>query len=125
MSIPPTPQQSTPEPTGGIFLRKKHKFNAKPAQRTWADGTIIKLPSQKHARYYDNLLLRQREGSVIFFLREVPFHLPGNVTYRADFVEFLDNDTVRVVDVKGRRTKEYIRNKKQVEALYPVIIEEE
>ena len=96
-----------------------HKFNAK---RTEIDG--IKFASKKEAAYYQQLLLRQKGGDVIFFLRQVPFHLPGGVRYVVDFQEFLSDGTVRFVDVKGMRTSEYIAKKKMVEALYPINIEE-
>lgn len=97
----------------------RHKFNAKKTERNG-----FKFDSGKEARYYDELLLKVRAGIVIFFHRQVPFHLPGNVTYKVDFQEFHADGTVHYVDVKGMRTKEFIRNKKMVEALYPVEIEE-
>ena len=102
----------------------KHKYNAKEAKRHWGDGTEIKFQSRKEAAYYDTLLLAQRTGRLVFFLRQVPFHLPGNVRYTCDYLEFWEDGEVRVVDVKGRKTKEYIRAKKQVEALYPITITE-
>lgn len=97
----------------------RHKFNAIQTVRAG-----MKFPSKKEARYYDQLCIRQKMGEVFFFLRQVPFHLPGNVTYRVDFQEFRSDGTVHFIDVKGKRTKEFIRAKKQVEALYPVEIEE-
>ena len=97
----------------------RHKFNAK---QTLVDG--IKFPSKKEAAYYQELKLRKKAGIVVFFLRQVPFHLPGGVTYRVDFQEFHSDGTVHFIDVKGRRTTEYITKKKLVEALYPVTIEE-
>ena len=97
----------------------RHKFHA---VRTELDG--IKFASKKEARYYSELKLRQKAGEVVFFLRQVPFHLPGNVKYVVDFVEFWANGEVHFVDVKGMRTKEYIAKKKMVEAIYPVTIEE-
>ena len=102
----------------------RHKFNAKQAKRHWPDGTEIKFQSKREAAYYDKLCFAQQSGSLLFFLRQVPFHLPGGVKYTCDFLEFWADGTVRVVDVKGRRTKEFIRAKKQVEALYPVEITE-
>lgn len=98
--------------------RQKHKFSA---ERTEIDG--IKFASKKEANYYAQLLVRQRIGEVVFFLRQVPFHLPGGTKYVVDFQEFLADGTVRFLDVKGFQTKEFIRAKKQVEALYPVQIE--
>ena len=100
----------------------RHKFNAQAARRHWSDGTEIKFQSKREAAYYDKLLFAVNAGEMLFFLRQVPFHLPGNVKYVADFVEFWRDGNVTVVDVKGRRTKEYIRAKKQVEALYPITI---
>ena len=95
----------------------RHKFNAK---RTELDG--IKFASKKEARYYRELLLRQKSGEIIFFLRQVPLHLPGGIRYVVDFIEFRSDDTVVFIDCKGFRTREYITKKKLVEALYPVKI---
>lgn len=97
----------------------RHKFNAK---RTERDG--MSFDSKKEARYYDDLKLRQRAGELVFFLRQVPFHLPGSVTYRVDFQEFLADGSVRFIDVKGYVTPEYTAKKKMVEAIYPITIEE-
>ena len=96
----------------------RHKFNAKPTE---VDG--IRFDSKKEARYYQELLLRQRAGEVVFFLRQTPFHLPGGVTYRVDFQEFHASGEVRFVDVKGMETKDFIMKKKMVEDLYPVEIQ--
>lgn len=97
----------------------KHKFNAR---RTECDG--ISFTSKKEARYYQALCLRQKAGEVLFFLRQVPFHLPGNVRYVVDFAEFLSDGTVCFVDVKGMKTEQYKTKKKLVEALYPIQIVE-
>lgn len=97
----------------------KHKYNAK---KTEVDG--IRFDSKKEARYYQDLLLRQRAGEVVFFLRQTAFHLPGGVVYRIDFQEFHSDGTVHFVDVKGMKTQMYIAKKKMVEATYPVTIEE-
>lgn len=89
---------------------------------TSIDG--IKFHSKKEAEYYCELLIRERYGDVLFFLRQIPLHLPGNTKYICDFVEFLSDKSVHFIDVKGKRTPAYIKNKKMVEALYPIIIEE-
>ena len=98
---------------------QKSKYNSK---ITTEDG--IKFHSKKEAKYYQVLKARQHMGEVLFFLRQVPIHLPGNTKYVIDFVEFWKNGSVHWVDVKGKRTPAYIRSKKQVEALYPLKIEE-
>lgn len=80
--------------------------------------------SAKEARYYGDLKIRQRVGEVVMFLQQVPFHLPGSTKYIADFVVFLADESVEVIDVKGVRTDVYKLKKRQVEALYPVTIKE-
>ena len=97
----------------------RHKFNAK---KTELDG--IRFDSKKEARYYQTLKLKVKAGIVLFFLRQVPFDLPGNVKYRVDFQEFHADGTVHFVDVKGIKTDTYIMKKKMVEDLYPIKIEE-
>lgn len=96
-----------------------HKFRNQPTE---VNGE--KFQSKKEANYYQQLCLARRSGDLLFFLRQVPFHLPGGVRYLADFLEFWKSGEVRFVDVKGMRTPTYILKKKQVEALYPVQIVE-
>ena len=96
-----------------------HKFNAR---ITEADG--IKFHSKKEARYYEKLKRRQEKGLIVFFLRQVPFYLPGNTKLVIDFQEFRSDGTVAFVDVKGFRTEQYKAKKRMVEALYPIEIEE-
>ena len=97
----------------------KHKFRA---ISTELDG--IKFASRKEARRYRELRLLEKSGELLFFLRQVPFHLPANVKYVCDFLCFWKDDTVTVEDVKGIKTPLYILKKKQVEATYPVSITE-
>lgn len=96
----------------------RHKFKAKPTE---ADG--IRFDSKKEAAYYTTLTLRQKAGEILFFLRQVPFHLPGNIRYVVDFQEFHSDGTVHFIDVKGFETPEFKTKKKMVENLYPVEIE--
>lgn len=96
-----------------------HKFRAVPTE---TDG--IKFASKKEAKRYRELKALMLSGEILFFLRQVPFHLVGNVTYRCDFMIFWANGTVTIEDVKGMKTPMYILKKKQVEALYPIKIVE-
>jgi len=98
--------------------RHYHKFGAIATVR---DGH--KFPSKLEASYYDHLVLQQKAGLVVFFVRQVPFHLPGNTKYTVDFQVFYADGRIRFIDTKGKETREFIRAKKQVEALYPVEIE--
>ena len=97
----------------------KHKYKAKPTVR---DG--IRFDSKKEAKYYDELKIRVAAGEVLFFLRQVPFHLPDGVKMVIDFLEFRTDGTVHVVDVKGYKTDVYKIKKRMVEALYPEDVEE-
>jgi hypothetical protein len=97
----------------------RHKFNA---TRTELDG--IKFPSKLEARRYAQLKALQAAGDVLFFLRQVPFHLPGGVTYRVDFQIFWADGRVSFEDAKGMATETYKIKRRQVEALFPVTIEE-
>ena len=101
------------------FPRHRHKFNAKP---TTADG--IRFDSKKEAARYATLKLLREAGGVVFFLRQVPLHLPGGVKYVCDFVVFWSDGSVTFEDVKGMRTPQYVMKKKMVEATYPIQIEE-
>lgn len=97
----------------------RHKFNA---IRTVSDG--IKFSSKREAKCYEAIKLRKQAGQVLFFLRQVPFHLPGGVRYVVDFVTFDNDNSVHFIDAKGMKTDLYITKKKIVEAEYPIQIEE-
>jgi len=101
------------------MTRLRHKFNAKPT-----DYQGVRYASKKEAHYAMELDLRVKAGEVLFYLSQVPFDLPGNTKYRADFMEFWADGSVHIIDVKGLRTPEYKTKKRMVEALYPVKIEE-
>ncbi len=100
------------------MIYQKHKFHATPTER---DG--IRFDSKLEARYYQELKIRQRSGEILFFLRQVPIHLPGGTIYRVDFQEFHADGTVHFVDVKGMETQEFKIKKREVEAIYPLLIE--
>lgn len=97
----------------------RHKYNA-----ILTEIDNIKFDSKKEASHYQNLKLMKKNGEVIFFLRQVPFHLPGNVKYVCDFQVFWSNGEVTFQDVKGYKTELYKTKKKIVESLYPITIHE-
>ena len=98
---------------------KKNKYNAKPTE---VDG--FRFDSKREAERYTELKLLKKSGEVIQFLRQVPFHLPGSVTYRVDFMIFWNGGTVSFEDVKGVETQSFKEKKKIVEELYkPIVIE--
>lgn len=99
-----------------------HKFNA---ISTVNDG--VRFDSKLEARYYDLLKLKKHEGSVLFFLRQVPFHIHGEnqsagVRYVCDFQVFYADGSVEFIDIKGMETPDFKMKKKLVEASYPVEI---
>lgn len=95
----------------------KHKYKAIP---TTIDGK--RYDSKLEAKYAQKLEILKKSGEIIFFLRQVPFDLPGNVKYRVDFVEFWDNGEVIFTDCKGMDTPVSTLKIKQVEDLYPIKI---
>jgi len=95
----------------------RHKFGA---VRCEADGK--KFPSKLERNYYNQLVLRQKAGDIIFFLRQISFDLPGNVHYRADFQVFNNDGTVDFIDTKGKDTPLSIAKRKMVQDLYPIQI---
>lgn len=101
-----------------ITRRHFHKFKAKPV---FEDG--IRFASKLEHRFYRHVELQKKIGMIVFFLRQVPFHLPGGVRYVCDFQIFYASGDVRFIDVKGVETVEFIMKKKLVEATYPVTIE--
>lgn len=98
--------------------RPKHKFNAVKAE---SDG--ITFSSKAERAYYHRLNFLKQNGEVLFFLRQVPMHLPGNTKYVVDFQVFYADGTVAFVDVKGMTTPMFTLKKKQVEEIYPIEIE--
>lgn len=97
----------------------KHKFNA---IRTQVKG--IKFASRKEALRFIALQQLQKAGEVVFFLRQVPFHLAGGIKYVCDFLIFWADGSVTIEDVKGMRTDMYKVKKKLVEDTYPINITE-
>lgn len=101
-----------------MFKKLTHKYNAK---KTELDN--IKFDSKLESRYYKYLKDLQLLNEVVFFLRQVPFHLPGGVKYVVDFQVFYKNGDIEFVDVKGIDTAMSKAKRKIVEHLYkPVLI---
>jgi hypothetical protein len=97
--------------------RPRHKFNAIP---TTVDNQ--KFPSKLEASYYQYLQTLIKAGEVIFFLRQVPFHLKSGIKYVCDYQVFYADGRVEFVDPKGTITQEFSLKKRLVESEYPVTI---
>lgn len=110
---------------------RKHKYDAQPVT---VDG--IRFDSKLEARRYCELVLLQQAGKIAYFLRQVPFHLPGGVIYRCDFMVIYQKKIelspgkfgrdpggecrVFYEDCKGFDRQDAINKRKQVKALYGV-----
>jgi hypothetical protein len=94
----------------------RHKFNA---VRKEVDGK--KFPSKLEAHYYEHLKRAKARGELLFFLRQVPFDLPGNIVYRLDFLEFWTNGEIIFSECKGYETPDWVIKHKLIIDTYPWI----
>lgn len=90
------------------------------AVKTVVDG--INFDSKKEAAYYVKLKLDVAAGHVLYFLRQVPFHLAKGVTYRCDFMVVDSDGKVEFIDLKGVMTPCSKIKIKLTEEKYPVNI---
>jgi len=106
-------------PEAGIT--KSHKYNAKATE-----VDFIKFPSIAEAEYYKHLKQLMAACLVRMFHRQVRFDLPGGTYCTVDFMVFCDDGTgheeIQYIDVKGKVTASYKRNRKQVLDLYGIEI---
>ncbi len=110
---------------GDVRITGSNKYSA---VATVVDG--IRFDSKLEARRYNELVTLRKWGEVSFFLRQVPFHLPGGVIYRVDFAVYrrvpgpIEHAfQVKFEDCKGFQRQDSKNKIKQVEALYGVQIE--
>src|ERR1043165_2930450 len=98
----------------GFTMGVWHKFKAKPVK--YENSTFS---SKLEFDYFLHLNLLQKGGEIIFFLRQVPLHLPGGTKYVCDFVTFDKMGEVHFIDVKGVETDTFKIKKREIEAVYP------
>lgn len=107
--------------------KRESKYNAKPTERLLDNGAVIRFDSKKEAAYYDQLCVLQMAGVVRNIRLQVQFLLKPAYTdgktgerfraisYLADFTFEKLNDNIweyHIVDVKGRKTKDYALKRK-------------
>jgi hypothetical protein len=98
--------------------KKENKYHAQPMV---VDG--FRFDSTAEALYYKVLLMKVKTKEVKYFVRQVPFHIPGNTRLVIDFMVFDVDGGETVIDVKGGKpTYAWTIKRKAVEALYPVSI---
>jgi hypothetical protein len=93
----------------------KHKFGAKRCARG-----EIKFPSQLERAAYDTLQALKANHSILFFLRQVPFDIPG-AKHIVDFLVFTQ-DRVLFIEAKGKDLSLGKLKRQQVEQLYDIDI---
>lgn len=96
------------------------KYHVSRKDERTADGIVF--ASKREMNRYNELVMAQKAGVVLFFLRQVPMHLEGNTKYVCDFLVFFADGHWEFQDVKGFRTQMYKLKKKQVEARYGIRI---
>ena len=107
-------------------VAKRNKYGAK---RTIVDG--IPFDSKKEAEDYKRALRLQRAGKIKLIMLQVPFIVSPGIydeatgqclakpeIWRADRVIHWADDKLTVEDTKGKRTRDYLRKKRRVEAIY-------
>lgn len=101
------------------------KYRNAPTERVTASGAVLRFDSQKEARRYDRLTLRQQAGEIHDLRLQVDFTLQEAYTdqegrrvrairYRADFTYRERDGRLVVEDVKSKptRTREYLIKRK-------------
>ena len=106
------------EDVAALCTPGRSKYNA-----VICEADNIKFRSKKERKRYLELKALQHAGEC-WFLRQVPFYLPGNVRYMLDFLVFWKDGRQTFEDTKGCRTDMYKMKKKMVEDLFPVRIVE-
>ena len=103
---------------------KKSKYGNK---KTEVEGIVF--DSVKEAKYYKTLLLLKKAGKIGLLELQVPYELNEGGThslkYVADFV-YVDSETGKkvVVDVKGMRTREFIKKRRLMLKMHGIKIKE-
>lgn len=104
------------QPKFRFKLRLKHKYGSIPCERN-----EIKFPSKLERSCYDQLIELKKRGEILFFLRQIPFDLPGGYTHRVDYCVF-SNDHVIFIEAKGRDLSVGKIKRLQTEELFGITI---
>ena len=115
---------TAPTPPLDAVVTEEVKATKYRSRRAMVDGK--KFDSQLEAKYYIKLKLLRIEGTVQWFLRQVPFELPGGIRYRLDFLVVRPSEKqsryIDLVDCKGVLTQVSKNKIKQTEEIYGVNI---
>lgn len=109
-------RQSRPASSKNESYARPRKYRN---QRVTVDGKTF--DSKHEAEAYAHLMLRHRAGELRVVMRQVPFDLPGNIRYIADFCTLDAEGRFEVIDAKSpitRRDRTYINKRKQMKDVW-------
>jgi predicted nuclease of restriction endonuclease-like RecB superfamily len=98
--------------------RGSHKYGAVPQVE---DG--IRFDSTKEAKRYRVLKHLEAQGKISELKLQPKFNLVLKCVYKADF-EYVENGNRVIEDVKGYKTREYLRKRKLMKEQHGITIKE-
>lgn len=99
-----------------MIKKIKHKYGA-----IKCEFNGIKFSSKLEQHCYAILKNHQDKKEILFFLRQIPFDLPGNIRHFVDFQVFTPNSVI-FFEAKGRDLYAGKMKRKQVENIYKIPI---
>lgn len=121
--LPPHIQAQVRDKLGARAPGKPSKYHAKRTSYTSTQGFTRLYDSKAEAAFAAELDLRIAAKEILFWLPQIPFPLPGGVTYRADFMTASRTGQLYFYDVKGWDVPVSRNKRKQCAALFGVEIE--
>lgn len=83
----------------------------------------VTLDSKKEAKSFVDLQLLLKAGEIQWYCRQPIFDLEGG-RYRPDFIVLWKDGTLEIIDVKGVKTPQYLKCKRQMMERYGIEIQE-
>lgn len=99
-----------------MIKKLRHKFGAIACER---DG--LRFPSLLERDCYNVLVSLREKKQILFFLRQIPFDLPGPYIHRIDYCVF-SPDEVFFIESKGRDLPLGKMKREQVESIYKIVV---
>lgn len=112
----------------GFTVQDKPKAKRSKYGNKKTDVNGIGFDSKKEAKRYKELKLLLKAGKIAFLSRQVEYELnvggTHSLVYVADFVYVEDDGGLIVEDVKGFKTREYVRKKRLMKKIHGIEISE-
>lgn len=100
-------------------MKYKKLNNKYKARVSYCDN--IRFPSMLERNCYVKLKDLQNKGKILFFLRQIPFDLPGGFKHIVDYQVFTEGD-VLFIEAKGKELPMWNLKSAQVEEIFNVQI---